>query len=148
MGHRLHTYNGVCSSLHGHNVRIEVVLRTDTFVDFKVIDSALRDVTDILDHAMVLHSEDPLLPVLVDYNKSILASPKRPSPDMLLRLVVLNVEPTTEAIAQLVFNRMHDNTFVRDIVEVVVHETDKYRATYRGPCTSGVRILGTELSNA
>lgn len=117
MGHRLPSYQGICSSLHGHNVRTVVTVRcTEGFLDFKHIDGWLENVLSDLDHAMVLYEQDPMVHVLHT------ALPG----DFLQRLVLLTVEPTTEALAQLVFNEMSSYCFVE---EVVVHETDKYQAS-------------------
>lgn len=116
MGHRLPSYAGDCASPHGHNVLFEVSVATHgQFVDFKQVDACLGAVLQDLDHAMVLHEADPLLPVLRG---------------MGFRTVALSVEPTTEALAQLVFNEMS----LRLAVEcVVVHETAKYSSTVVEP---------------
>jgi len=112
MGHRLSTYDGICSSMHGHNVTFEVMLHTTKFTDFKAVDRDLGRLLEPLDHAMVLFEDDPFVRVL------------RPLPQ---RLVLLNVEPTTEAIAELIFNEMCELSWI--IVEVKVYETDKYAAS-------------------
>lgn len=129
MGHRLPSYNGVCSSLHGHNVRIEVTLRvSNEFVDFKAVDTYLAELTDSLDHSMVLYDGDPWLGVLRE---------------LPTRIVTLNVEPTTEALAKLVSNWMNNHVLVD---HVTVHETDKYSATYSGVFTD-VDICSTYLGS-
>lgn len=119
MGHRLPSYPGICSSMHGHNVRVEVSIRVKEFLDFKEVDTWLKAILDPLDHAMVMYEHDPFVPQLKKWPQ---------------RLVLLNVEPTTENIAQLIMNEIaipcreaHST-----IEQVVVHETDKYRAV----CTS------------
>jgi 6-pyruvoyltetrahydropterin/6-carboxytetrahydropterin synthase len=112
MGHRLMTYDGICASMHGHNVKIEVEIRTDEFLDFKRVDESLWDIIEPLDHAMVLDSDDPLIEVLEPF---------------MLRIVKLSVEPTTEAIAQYVFNQMASLKY--QVVSVTAYETAKYSAT-------------------
>jgi 6-pyruvoyltetrahydropterin/6-carboxytetrahydropterin synthase len=111
MGHRLPSYNGICSSPHGHNIRVVVQIDTDDFLDFKVVDGLLRDVLEDFDHAMVLWNDDPLLPVLRE---------------MKFRTVAMNVEPTTENVAALFFNELLESGLY--ISRVTVHETDKYSA--------------------
>jgi len=55
--HRLPRYNGKCFNLHGHNYRIQVVLRGDPdpysgiFVDFGDVEKAVKEhVLDKVDH--------------------------------------------------------------------------------------------------
>ena len=117
MGHRLPTYDGICSSLHGHNVRVEVSVWTQTFLDFKQVSNRLREVLEPLDHAMVLHDVDPVIATL-----------RATLPEQ--RLVLLNVEPTTEHLAAYVYQQMRD--LIYDVLSVTVHETAKYSATCCG----------------
>lgn len=118
MGHRLPSYIGICSSLHGHNIKVEAECNAAGFLDFKNITKWLKAILEPLDHAMVLYRADPLVDVfeLDDRFKP-------------LRRVLLSVEPTTEAIAQLVMNEL--STYCH-VTHVIVHETDKYSAS----CTS------------
>jgi len=113
MGHRLPSYDGICSSPHGHNVRFVVSVRTEGFFDFKHLSGDLLRVIADFDHAMVLAGSDPIVQFLEG---------------MSFRLVLLNVEPSTEAIAQVVFNELSRNTGY-EVLTVVVHETAKYSAT-------------------
>lgn len=116
MGHRLPSYDGICNSLHGHNVRFEVSVETgDVFYDFKVLKDHLIHIIRDFDHALVLHTEDPLLPLIQGAFRT-------------QRFVVLNVEPTTETIAQYVFDQLRAK-LGRMVTSVKVHETDKYSAT-------------------
>lgn len=114
MGHRLPSYEGICRSPHGHNIRVEAVLDAPGFTDFKHVADILRHVLEPLDHAMVLHVEDPLLAVLRD---------------MGFRTVALSVEPTTEAVADHVFNQLAARRCA--VRRVTVHETERYSATSR-----------------
>jgi len=113
MGHRLPTYDGVCSSLHSHNIRVDVGITTRAFLDFKVVSERLRDILEPFDHAMVLHNTDPVINAL------------RTLPGQ--RLVMLSVEPTTENLASYIYQEMRD--LFHDVLSVTVYETDKYSAT-------------------
>jgi 6-pyruvoyltetrahydropterin/6-carboxytetrahydropterin synthase len=117
MGHRLPSYDGVCASMHGHNIRVEVDLYTPEFLDFKEVDETLRTLLSALDHSMVLYQHDEFAKVL--------------SPLKGQRLVLLSVEPTTENIAQLIFNGMKDA--YTGVTSVLVHETSKYSALANSP---------------
>jgi 6-pyruvoyl-tetrahydropterin synthase len=112
MGHRLPSYKGICSAPHGHNVKVNVSARVkEGFLDFKDIDGWLAQILKPLDHAMVLYVNDPFVKLLSELPES--------------RTVLLSVEPTTEAIAQLIMNEMSTYCYVES---VTVHETDKYCA--------------------
>jgi 6-pyruvoyl-tetrahydropterin synthase len=113
MGHRLPSYDGVCSSPHGHNLRVEVQVRVppDVFLDFKLVSGHLAGILAPLDHAMVLHDKDPLAHVLLVAG---------------FRVVKLSSEPTTEALAQYVYAEMARHAHA--VVRVTVHETDRYSA--------------------
>ena len=112
MGHRLPTYKGICSSPHGHNVTVATRIETAEFLDFKEVSDELRQILQDFDHAMVLHVSDPLVEALAPFG---------------FRLVLLNVEPSTENIAQHVFNELVRSSY--DVQEVTVHETAKYAAS-------------------
>lgn len=112
MGHRLPSYDGICSSMHGHNVTFEVMLHTTRFTDFKLVDRDLAHLLEPLDHAMVLYQHDSFVPQLRRWPQ---------------RLVLLNVEPTTEALAELLFNELSGLAW--HVVEVKVYETSKYAAS-------------------
>lgn len=131
MGHRLPSYDGICASLHGHNVTFEVMVHTTSFLDFKVVDHALGILLSAMDHAMVLHDQDPVIAALRQL----------PFPQ---RVVLLNVEPTTEALAQLIFNEMQAALVATGqpeyaVVEVKVYETAKYAAS----CGQGSSVKRT-----
>jgi 6-pyruvoyl-tetrahydropterin synthase len=114
MGHRLPSYDGICSSPHGHNVLVvvDVHVPQDTFIDFKDVQKLLRLVIDDLDHAMVLFVDDPLAEILIGCG---------------FRVVLLNVEPTTENIATWILTSLGVGTGFK-VTAVVVHETAKYSA--------------------
>lgn len=116
-GHRLPSYDGICNSLHGHNISVEVHVTTKEFLDFKDVSRRLEEVLEPLDHAMVLHDKDPVVPALR------LVLPTQ-------RLVLLNVEPTTEHLATYVYQQMRDLMY--DVLSVTVKETDKYSASCSG----------------
>ena len=112
MGHRLPTYDGICSSPHGHNIVVTAqVTSFGPFLDFKEVRHALQVILADFDHAMVLWDQD-----------SIVSSFRAWS----FRTVVLNVEPTTEAIAEYVFNQMASRGY--NVFSIRVQETAKYAA--------------------
>lgn len=117
MGHRLPSYNGICSSPHGHNVRVVVTVllgHVNDFIDFKELDESLWKIIEPMDHAMVLQAEDPLVFSLVA---------------MKFRVVKLAKEPTTEYLAEHILYELAREGF--NVESVTVHETNKYSATVR-----------------
>ena len=121
-GHRLLNYDGKCRNLHGHNGRAVVTLEgpsLDTLgmlVDFSQIKQILQKwIDDTIDHKMLLHRDDPVLAYLQKQNEPI---------------VVLDVNPTAENIAKLIFDSARAANL--PVVEVTLWETENSFATYRG----------------
>lgn len=122
-GHRLLEYAGKCRHLHGHNGRAVITLEADRLdrlgmvVDFSRIKEVVTTwIDETLDHRMLLHRDDPVL----DYLK------KQGEP-----LYVMDVNPTAENIARLIFEYTASQGF--PVVEVQLWETDHCFATYTGP---------------
>ena len=120
-GHRLLNYDGKCRHLHGHNGRAVITLETDRLDDLgMVVDfSRLKQVVgswidETLDHKMLLHRDDPVLPFLRDQGEPVL---------------VLDVNPTAENIAKLIFEYTAAQDF--PVVEVRLWETESCFASYR-----------------
>jgi 6-pyruvoyltetrahydropterin/6-carboxytetrahydropterin synthase len=120
-GHRLLNYDGKCKHLHGHNGRAIITLSAATldglgmvldFSDLKRVVGGWID--EHLDHKMLLHRDDPVLPMLRQFGEP---------------LHVLDVNPTAENIARLIFDVTAERGF--PVVEVKLWETDSCYATYR-----------------
>jgi 6-pyruvoyltetrahydropterin/6-carboxytetrahydropterin synthase len=122
-GHRLLNYEGKCKFLHGHNGRAVISLEGEKLdergmlVDFTDIKRSLRGWIDsALDHRMILHRDDPLLPVLTGLNEPVYVIPHN---------------PTAENIARLIFEYAQEQGF--PVVEVELWETRNSSAAYRQP---------------
>ena len=120
-GHRLLNYDGKCRHLHGHNGRAVITLAAERldalgmvmdFTHIKDVVSAWIDET--LDHKMLLHKDDPLLPLLEVQGEPV---------------YVMNVNPTAENIARLIHDFAAGEGF--PVVEVQLWETDHCFASYR-----------------
>lgn len=120
-GHRLLNYDGKCRFLHGHNGRAVISLAREEldprgmavdFADIKRVISSWIDET--LDHCMILHRDDPVVPVLRNLGE---------------RMHVIDVNPTAENIARLIFEFAAQNGF--PVVQVQLWETPRCYATYR-----------------
>jgi len=107
--HALRGYRGKCENLHGHNWKVEVVVkgsnldRVGMLVDFGELKAHLREIVGELDHRN-LNDLDPFLAA----------------------------NPSAENIARHIFERLgaHLPAGVR-IDRVTVFETDRCGATYR-----------------
>jgi 6-pyruvoyltetrahydropterin/6-carboxytetrahydropterin synthase len=120
-GHRLLNYDGKCRYLHGHNGRAVITLETPHLdqlgmvIDFSRIKRVVSTwINDTLDHKMILHKDDPLLPYLRQQGEPIF---------------VVDVNPTAENIAKVIYDYTASQGF--PVVEVLLWETDDSCATYR-----------------
>jgi 6-pyruvoyltetrahydropterin/6-carboxytetrahydropterin synthase len=120
-GHRLLNYDGKCKHLHGHNGRALISLEAmelDTLgmvIDFSQIKRVVSAWIDKeLDHRMLLHREDPILPFLQQQGEPV---------------YIMDVNPTAENIARLIYDFSAKQGF--PVVEVQLWETESCYATYR-----------------
>ena len=121
-GHRLLNYDGKCRFLHGHNGRAVVTLEAESLddlgmvMDFSKIKAVLQTwIDDALDHKMLLHRNDPVLPALQHLKEPFF---------------LMDVNPTAENIARLIYDYAVGKGF--PVVEVSLWETEKCYATYSG----------------
>jgi 6-pyruvoyltetrahydropterin/6-carboxytetrahydropterin synthase len=119
-GHRLLEYAGKCRHLHGHNGKAVITLASDQLdrlgmvVDFTHLKRIVGGwIDDTLDHKMLLHRDDPVLPYLLEQGEPVW---------------VLDVNPTAENIAKLIGDFAVSQGF--PVVEVTLWETEKCCATY------------------
>jgi 6-pyruvoyltetrahydropterin/6-carboxytetrahydropterin synthase len=122
-GHRLLNYDGKCRFLHGHNGRAVLTLEADGLdergmvMDFSQLKKVVGGWIDsTLDHRMLLHRDDPAVPFLRQQGEP---------------LFLLDVNPTAENIARLIFDYAASRGF--PVVEVRLWETDECFASYTGP---------------
>ncbi len=120
-GHRLLNYNGKCRHLHGHNGRAVITLETEKLdelgmvMDFSRLKRVVGNwIDETLDHKMLLHKDDPVLPFLHVQGEPV---------------YVLDVNPTAENIARLIFDFTASQGF--PVVEVKLWETETCFAAYR-----------------
>ncbi len=119
-GHRLLNYDGVCKHPHGHNAVAEIEVRSASLdarhmvCDFSDIKRVVKGWIDQeLDHKMILHRDDPLLPAFQQHDEPVF---------------VVDENPTVEHIAYLIFDQTQRLGF--PVVRVTVWETPTSFATY------------------
>ncbi|MSQ96749.1 MAG: 6-carboxytetrahydropterin synthase [Gemmataceae bacterium] len=127
-GHRLLNYDGKCRHLHGHNGRALITLEADRLdalgmvVDFSTIKRVVSGWIDAnLDHRMILHKDDPVLPTLKQQGEPFF---------------LIDVNPTAENLAKLIFDYAASQGF--PVVEVKLWETEDSFAVYRLGTRGGV----------
>ena len=122
-GHRLLNYDGVCKHPHGHNAVVEIEVRSAALdhrhmvCDFGDIKRVVKGWIDReLDHKMILHRDDPLLPALQQQGEPVF---------------VVDENPTVEHIAYLIFH--HTRRLGFPVVRTTVWETPTSFASYADP---------------
>ena len=99
VGHRLSKHKGLCQNVHGHNLKILVVLRAseldenDMVLDFSVLKEIMEPILATLDHATLFNETDH---DNIEYAKKM--GYKTHS------LSCSNVDPTAEVIAEAIFS--------------------------------------------
>jgi len=119
-GHRLLDYEGKCRYLHGHNAKAEIVLEGDRLnecgmlFDFGEIKRVVSGwIDENLDHRMLLRRDDPAVSPLRELGEP---------------LVLLDVNPTAENLAKLIFEFTAGQGF--PVAEVRLWETPRCCAAY------------------
>ena len=120
-GHRLLNYDGKCKHLHGHNGKAVIVLEgaqldhRGMVVDFSDIKKHVAGWIDAnLDHRMILHEADPIVPILQDMGEP---------------MFIVSENPTAESIAKLIYDFAKSHRL--PVKEVSLWETFNSYATYR-----------------
>jgi 6-pyruvoyltetrahydropterin/6-carboxytetrahydropterin synthase len=120
-GHRLLNHQGGCRHLHGHNATAVIRLDSEDLdqlgmvVDFGDIGAYVKSWLNAeIDHNLLLHADDPLLPLLQQAGE---------------RVYVMAQNPTAENVARLIFEYVEQGGY--PVVEVAIHETDSAVASYR-----------------
>ena len=121
-GHRLLNYEGKCRYLHGHNGQAIIAIESETLddrgmvMDFSDIKKVVSHwIDENLDHRMILHREDPIVPMLREMGEP---------------MFLTDLNPTAENIARLIYDFTADHGF--PVVEVSLWETPNCYATYKG----------------
>jgi len=119
-GHRLLNYDGKCRYLHGHNGRAVITLAAAALDDLGMVMDFTRLkrivggwIDENLDHKMILHRDEPILPHLRQEGEPVCG---------------LDWNPTAENSARLIFDYAAGQGF--PVVEVELWETDSCFATY------------------
>lgn len=93
-GHRLMGHPGKCRHLHGHSVKAAITLSAATLNDqgmvcdfSEIAATAARFIDTQLDHNLLLHRDDPLVPLLETANERFMLLPEHPTAEYLARII-------------------------------------------------------------
>jgi 6-pyruvoyltetrahydropterin/6-carboxytetrahydropterin synthase len=119
-GHRLLRHPGKCARLHGHNAVAEITcelpqLNADAMVvDFERISRSLEKwIDDVLDHRMILHKDDLLIPALKEWKEDYYET---------------DLDPTAEVIAKIIFDQAKAEKL--PVKKITLWETPSASASY------------------
>ncbi|MCK5872788.1 MAG: 6-carboxytetrahydropterin synthase [Methylococcales bacterium] len=107
-GHRLMHHDGKCRHLHGHSVKAAITIEAETLdsqsmvCDFSDIRETASDYIDTyLDHQLLLHQDDPLIPCLQEANQPILILDQHPTAETLARMIYKHVQAAGFPVSQV-----------------------------------------------
>ena len=119
-GHRLLNYQGKCQHLHGHNARAVITLERGSLdergmvEDFSEVKRLVWGWLDSeIDHTLLLHKDDPILPVLQANGE---------------RVMVTDENPTAEVLARMIYEYVAAKGF--PVTDVKLWETETSYASY------------------
>lgn len=120
-GHRLMNHAGKCRHLHGHSVKAAISVTSETLdtqgmvCDFADIRASVENYIDSnLDHNLLLHKDDPLIPALKANNE---------------RFWALDEHPTAEVLSKMIYRHLKATGF--NVSQVALWETASAYAVYR-----------------
>ena len=120
-GHRLLNYTGKCQHLHGHNARAVITLESKVLDERGMVEDFSEDkrlvwswLDEEIDHTLLLHRDDPVLPVLQSAGE---------------RVMVTDENPTAEVIARMIYEFVAGKGY--PVTGVTLWETETSFASYR-----------------
>lgn len=124
--HFLKGYEGKCSNIHGHRWLVEVTVASENVetegqirgmvVDFKTLKEDLKNLTDELDHSLVIEEGS-----LKEKTKEVLLEEE-------FRIVELPFRPTAENLAKYFYDEMEEQGY--QVILAKVYETPNNCAGY------------------
>ncbi|GAB6048120.1 6-pyruvoyl tetrahydropterin synthase family protein [Methyloparacoccus murrellii] len=122
-GHRLMAHPGKCRHLHGHSVKAAITVAAPAlneqgmvcdFADISAV--AHRYIDTVLDHNLLLHRDDPLVPALEQAGE---------------RFLLLEEHPTAECLARMIYEEVKAQGL--NVQRVSLWETTSACASYAEP---------------
>jgi len=126
IGHKLLKHQGKCKNLHGHSLKLEVNIASDSLnendmvMDFSDLKDIMSDLVEEWDHSILLNLHDT---ELIDFCEKTGS-----------KYVAFDQDPTSEVIAKTIYDFLSEGikNLGKEIeaFEVVVHETENSVASY------------------
>ena len=120
-GHRLMKHQGKCRNLHGHSVKVSITIKQEQLNDQGMVcdfsdikECAEQYIEQNLDHNLLLHQDDPIIPFLKQSNERFMAIPEH---------------PTAEVLSRMIFQHVQQCGF--PVEQVILWETNSANACYR-----------------
>lgn len=127
IGHRLSKHQGKCSNLHGHNLKLEVTLKSETLdendmvMDFSDLKKLVINIIETWDHALFLNQNDEEINNIKNCN-----------------LHEFKTDPTAEVLCQFLYSNMTyllslkfiDSNRAIEMHSISIWESDTSKATY------------------
>jgi 6-pyruvoyltetrahydropterin/6-carboxytetrahydropterin synthase len=120
-GHRLMQHTGKCRHLHGHSVKASITVQQQQLnengmvCDFADIKNSVENyIEQQLDHNLLLHKGDPIIPALIANQERFLA---------------LDDHPTAEVISKLIYDYLKQAGL--NVASVTLWETASAYACYQ-----------------
>ena len=143
-GHRLLDYQGECAHLHGHNGRAVISMAAEQLdslgmvLDFSEIKQVVSTwIDDQLYHRMILHQDDPVVPMLREMGEPLHLIDRNPTAENIAKLIYDFASESGFPVAQvmtthahLLFRRIHrwDQLALTVHVSLVVEVNERFVA--------------------
>lgn len=108
-GHRLMNHQGKCKHLHGHSVKVAILIEQEQLdeqgmvCDFSNVEKiAELYIEQHLDHNFLLHKDDPIIPLLEKQNERFMAIDEHPTAEVLSKMIYQHLKQAGLNVAQVV----------------------------------------------
>jgi 6-pyruvoyltetrahydropterin/6-carboxytetrahydropterin synthase len=123
IGHRLSKHAGRCSSIHGHNLKILIGVKSDDLndndmvIDFVDLKKLVNSILDKWDHTLLVNRTDEKVIDLCKIQN--------------MRILDFSFDPTAEKLTQTLFQVIKNQLPIGVFMDyVTIFENEKSKATY------------------
>jgi 6-pyruvoyltetrahydropterin/6-carboxytetrahydropterin synthase len=123
IGHRLSKHTGRCSSIHGHNLKILIGVKSDDLndndmvIDFVDLKKLVNSILDKWDHTLLVNRTDEKVIDLCKIQN--------------MRILDFSFDPTAEKLTQTLFQVIKNQLPIGVFMDyVTIFENEKSKATY------------------
>ena len=102
-------HQGKCRNLHGHSVKVSITVKQEQLNDQGMVcdfsdikECAEQYIEQNLDHNLLLHEDDPIIPLLKQSNERFMAIPEHPTAEVLSRMIFQHVQQCGYPVEQVI----------------------------------------------